>query len=604
MPVATGLPSGVRPDLPGWSMPELFDTDDLLNLLGDANADERAPVPAKKPLAPPQPCPYGALSYLLIEDSQTMRVWLRTTIANAGGKKIDVSDSYNDALYRIRNRGGYDVVLCDYILSDTRDGQQLLEEVRRQRLLPQSTIWIMITGERKYEQVFSAVELAPDDYLIKPITPDLLHVRLGRAWDHRQALKGATDLFDAGRFEEALLLCRTESDGNPRHATGFQRIAGECMMQLEHYLEAYEYFEAILEAKPSLPWAKLGKARAFFHLDRYDETSAIIEELIHDNPEYLHAHDLLAKVHERKGDLEATKSLLKLVLQKNPKSLSRQRDIARIAVATDDLQTAIDAFALMHQHGRGSSFVRPGDFCTYAAMLIKSGSKAAADRLDALNSNLRDFHKNDPAYNLSEKTVGYASALTGGDRQAAAAAYQQMRQALETAKTTEIEVDSEQSMFMLEAAVAMGDEETACQMAQVLYQDHVGNQSMEGRIRQMMASGGWDEHASRIAEGATENLKRMNVAAANMAKHGQLLEAVEEFARLAEANKNVAVYLNAATCIVKCFEEAAAGRLAMDSNTGKRLNNRMQGYINFVSLRDAGNHRLEQICKAWAAITR
>ena len=136
MPVATGLPSRVRPDLPGWPMPELFDTDDLLNLLGDANADERAPAPAKKPLAPPQPCPYGALSYLLIEDSQTMRVWLRTTIANAGGKKIDVSDSYNDALYRIRNRGGYDVVLCDYILSDTRDGQQLLEEVRRQRLLP------------------------------------------------------------------------------------------------------------------------------------------------------------------------------------------------------------------------------------------------------------------------------------------------------------------------------------------------------------------------------------------------------------------------------------------------------------------------------------
>ena len=355
-------------------MPELFSADDLLNLMASVKAEERPPTPPP----PPMPCHYEDLSYLLIEDSQTMRVWLRTTIANAGGKKIDVSDSYNDALYRIRTRGNYDVVLCDYILSDTRDGQQLLEEVRRQKLLPQSTIWIMITGERKYEQVFSAVELAPDDYLIKPITPLLLHERLGLAWDHRRALKGATDLFDAGRFEEALLLCRTEADKNPRHTTGFQRVAGECMMQLEHYQEAYDHFESILESKPSLPWAKLGKARAFFHLDRYDETSAIIEELIHDNPDYLHAHDLLAKLHERKGDLEATKSLLKLVLQKNPKSLSRQRDIARIAVATDDLQTAIDAFALMHQHGRGSSFVRPGDFSTYAAMLIRSGSKAAA----------------------------------------------------------------------------------------------------------------------------------------------------------------------------------------------------------------------------------
>jgi tetratricopeptide (TPR) repeat protein len=581
-------------------MPDLFSADDISNLLDSIKEEKSGPPSASKPVPPPQPCPYEDLSYLLIEDSQTMRVWLRTTIANAGGKKIDVSDSYNDALYRIRTRGNYDVVLCDYILSDTRDGQQLLEEVRRQKLLPQSTIWIMITGERKYEQVFSAVELAPDDYLIKPITPILLHDRLGKAWDHRQALKGATDLFDAGQFEKALLMCRMEAGSNPRHATGFQRIAGECLIQMEHYQEAYDHFETILEQRPTLPWAKLGKARAFFHLDRYDETSAIIEELIHDNPDYLHAHDLLAKVHERKGDLEATKALLKLVLQKNPKSLTRQRDIARIAVATDDLQTAIDAYGLMHQHGRGSSFVRPGDFCTYASMLLKSGSKAAVERLEALENNLRDFHKNDPEYSLSAKTVAYAAARNTGKPEAAAAAYKDLQQALESASAGGVEVDSEQSMFLLEAAVEMGDEKMACRMAQTLFQDHVGNQSMEGRIGRMMASGGWQEQASRIAEGATENLKQMNVAAAHMAKHGKMLEAVEEFARLAEANKNVAVYLNAATCIVKCFEDQAAGHLAMDGGTRKRLNNRMQSYINFVSIRDPGNHRLDQIRKAWA----
>jgi CheY-like chemotaxis protein len=583
-------------------MPELFGADDLLRLMDGIEVDDLAADAARAPLAPPVPCPYDKLSYLLIEDSQTMRVWLRNTIVNAGGSRIDVSDSYHDALYRIRTRGNYDVVLCDYILSDTRDGQQLLEEVRRQKLLPQSTIWIMITGERKYEQVFSAVELAPDDYLIKPISPDTLHERLGKAWDRHQALKGATDLFDKGDYDQALKLCLDEAGGNPRHASGFQRIAGECMIQMEHFQEAYNHFESILENRPSLPWAKLGKARAFFHLDRYDETAAIIEELIHDNPDYLQAHDLLAKVHERKGDLQATKALLKLVLEKNPKSLSRQRNIARIAVATGDTQTAIDALALMHQHGRGSSFVRPGDFCTYASLLIKSGTKAAAERLESLNNNLRDFHRDNPAYVLAARTVSYATAIGTGDRKAAADAFQKMRQAHESAKGAAQEVDSEQSMFMLEAAVEMGDQETACRMAEVLYQDHVGNQSMEGRIARAMAGGGLQAQASRIADGATENLRQMNVAAANMAKHGQLLDAVEEFARLAEANKNVAVYLNAATCIVKCFEDLTAGRLAMDANTSKRLNNRMQGYLNFVALRDAGNHRLEQIRKAWDAV--
>jgi hypothetical protein len=40
----------------------------------------------------------------------------------------------------------------------------------------------------------------------------------------------------------------------------------------------------------------------------------------------------------------------------------------------------------------------------------------------------------------------------------------------------------------------------------------------------------------------------------------------------------------------------------MDASTGKRLNNRMQSYLNFVGLRDAGSHRLEQIRKAWDAV--
>lgn len=574
--------------------------DDLASLLDQLAGGAAAAAP--RALPPLQACPYKELSYLLVEDSETMRVWLRNTIVNAGGVKIDVSDSYNDALFRIRNRGNYDVVLCDYILSDTRDGQQLLEEVRRQKLLPQSTLWIMITGERKYEQVFSAVELAPDDYLIKPISPDMLHERIGKAWDRHQALKGATDLFDNERYDAALALCRKESRGNPRHAAGFLRIAGECLMQLEHYQEAYDHYEAILEARPTLPWAKLGKARAFFHLDRYDETAAIIEELILDNPDYLHAHDLLARVHERKGDLEATKTLLKLVLQKNPKSLTRQREIARIAVATDDTQTAIDAYALMHMHGRGSSFIRPGDFCTYASMLAKSGSKAALDRLEVLNSNLRDFHKNDPAYDFSVRSVAYSAALTKGDGQAIATAYAEMQRSISAAGAAGLEVDREQSMFLLEAAVARGDEETACAMASALYDDHIGNQSVEKRVQEVMASGGWERQAARIAEGATENLRKMNAAAADMAKHGRLLEAVEEFARLAETNRNVAVFLNAATCVVKCFEDRAAGRLEMDEGTRRRLNNRMQGYINFVGQRDVGNHRLEQIRKAWDAI--
>ena len=77
-------------------------------------ADGARAAPGSAPAS--HACPYRELSYLLVEDSETMRLWLRNTIVNAGGVRVDVSDSYNDALYRIRNRGNYEVVLCDYIL--------------------------------------------------------------------------------------------------------------------------------------------------------------------------------------------------------------------------------------------------------------------------------------------------------------------------------------------------------------------------------------------------------------------------------------------------------------------------------------------------------
>lgn len=39
---------------------------------------------------------------------------------------------------------------------------------------------MMVTGEQSYEQVVSAVELVPDDYIIKPFSPDKLLLRLER----------------------------------------------------------------------------------------------------------------------------------------------------------------------------------------------------------------------------------------------------------------------------------------------------------------------------------------------------------------------------------------------------------------------------------------
>jgi tetratricopeptide (TPR) repeat protein len=574
------------------------DLDALLSMTADG-VDKTKPGAAGLLGPRPGPVPYAELSYLVIEDSPTMRAWLRTAIADAGGRRIDQSDSYFDALNRIRQKGGYDIVLCDYILSDTRDGQQLLEEVRRGRLLPQATLWIMITGEQKYEQVFSAAELAPDDYLIKPITPALLAERIDRAWERRSALRVATELFDAERYAETLDVCYKMSASQPRFSLGFRRIAGECLLALERYSDARDHYESILEEFPRLPWAKLGKGRAFFHMDRHDETQEILEDLVASNPDFLRAHDLLAKVHEQRGNLDEARDLLKLVLQKNPKALHRHREVVRVATATGDIDSAIEAFALMHQHGKGSTFIRPGDFCEYANLLMTSGSKAARDRLDSLGCNIRDFHRADPEFQFARQMVGYATAKTAGQAGEAKQAYAQMCQMMLKSKEDDTAIDTNEYMAMLTAAAEMGDAAMVEDCAYALYSDHLGNTAMIERINTTMQQAGMQALATRLREKAGEDLRQLNVAAVNLAKHGKFQEAIEEFLRLADTNRSVAVYLNAGTAIIKLYHEISQGRQTIAPHDHRRYSERMERTLAYIGKHDPGNVKMAKIAAEW-----
>ena len=89
----------------------------------------------------------------------------------------------------------YDIVLCDYHFDGTEmSGQDLLDELRREHLLPYSTVFVMVTGEASYAKVAEAAEAALDAYLIKPYTSASLADRLAHARHRKRVLK---DIFEA-----------------------------------------------------------------------------------------------------------------------------------------------------------------------------------------------------------------------------------------------------------------------------------------------------------------------------------------------------------------------------------------------------------------------
>ena len=72
------------------------------------------------------------------------------------------------------------------------DSHATVEFVARfNEIIPLDTLFVMISGETNYERVVSTCELAPNDYILKPLTPDTLQLRLARALEKREIFRPA-----------------------------------------------------------------------------------------------------------------------------------------------------------------------------------------------------------------------------------------------------------------------------------------------------------------------------------------------------------------------------------------------------------------------------
>ncbi|HET6787760.1 MAG TPA: response regulator, partial [Aquabacterium sp.] len=130
---------------------------------------------------------FSGISALIIDDMAVQQTTLRGQLSLLGITKVDQAMNAEDAVKLIRSRK-YGLILCDYNLNHRSDGQQMLEYLRDNDLLPADCLFFMVTAESSYTSVASATEHIPDAYLLKPITASDIEDRLKALLDKRQAL--------------------------------------------------------------------------------------------------------------------------------------------------------------------------------------------------------------------------------------------------------------------------------------------------------------------------------------------------------------------------------------------------------------------------------
>jgi len=495
------------------------------------------------------------LSGLLIDDIPEMRSSVRIQLADAGLERCDAARNIKEAIEKI-SANRYDLIVCDYNLGQGADGQQLLELVRRRKILPLTTVFLMITGETGYEQVSTAAEYSPDDYLIKPFTSQTLQTRLERIIDKKQAMHPVyVQLGERGDRQKALAECDAMLAQQSRYSLDLLRIKGELLMEMQRNNDALALYQGILDQRAT-PWASVGKARAL--AARGDDAAARehLDKAIEAYPNYLAAYDSLARLLE-KDDPSAAQRVVEQALKIAP-STQRQRQLGALALDNKDFTRAEDAFRRAVEKDRTGFFKSHDDYSGLAKSQVEQGKVQEA--LAVVKEMGQNFGRSAEltVHQAAVESIVHAKA---GNPVAAKAALERALKAAESGEG----IAATASLELANACFASGDQEQAKQILQGVAEDHQENDAVLERAQAVFRTAGLGSEGEIFLEATRKRMIALNNDAVALAKAGELERASAMLDEAADRLRNNAqVSINAAIAALMRIQRQGASSELID----------------------------------------
>lgn len=334
---------------------------------------------------------FDQLSALIIDDIGAMRHALRSQLQWMGMNRIKCVADAEEALEQIQGTY-YDIILCDYNLNKASSGQHFLEHLRHEHLLSAKTIFIMVTAEAEYAFVASAVEFAPDDYILKPCPEKKLRTRLERLLDRRNFLLPALTAMDAKDYPLVIAECERlmPQTTNERWLMGALKLKAEAQLALGDPNDLLKTYQQALALRDNVPWVKMGMARVQRLLNDLDAAEEMAKQIIADNANYVAAYELLAEIRRARGDEEGAHELMERSAKILP-TAKRFRTISESAFLLGKLDEAKQFSESAIKLSGGSMTERPDDYLSLAQIQTDLGDPQAA--ISTLEKSARKFEE-------------------------------------------------------------------------------------------------------------------------------------------------------------------------------------------------------------------
>ncbi|MEW6678210.1 MAG: tetratricopeptide repeat protein [Pseudomonadota bacterium] len=491
---------------------------------------------------------YGELRALVVDDYPGMRSALKLTLSNFGVTRIDLAASATEVLFKVQNNR-YDLILCDFNLGEGRDGQQLLEELRHRGLISLEAVFVMVTAESGYEKVVATAELAPDDYLIKPFSAELMRNRLDNILLKKLTFSQVYRHYENHELEEAILGCDEIIQTRPKYLVDALRFKGELLNAMGRFDQAEALYRQIIEMR-AIPWARLGMARALHSQKKEAEAEEILRDVLDQSPEVVAAYDLLSEVCLARKDAAGAQQALERGVAVSAKTVRRQQKLGELAFDNGDLATAKEAYANALEKGRNSIFVTPADYGHLCRVQVEQGDMAGA--MDTLRKGRNVLQASPEGQFVSAVVRGIVHSKSGNKEEAERAMDEAARLSQEGARTNE--------RFMLDyadACMSSGRHEEADAIVREVARNAHDSESLLAKAKRIYSQAGRTAAGDALLSEATSKVRSLNNDAVILAHKGDYGTAMEKMqAACEEAPQNPRILMNTIWIMLKYMETA------------------------------------------------
>lgn len=305
---------------------------------------------------------------LIIDDQKPFQVMLKGLLSQLGARDVTTVAS-GEAGIASHNRHGFDILLVDYNLGRGKNGRQVLEEMRVRDLLRPNGLFFIITGESTRPMVLSAIELQPDDYLMKPFSIGVLRSRLKRSFQKRATLARVYQTLYDKEYAECIRACLRHVDENGRYRNYCRQLLAELYLKQGKYEKAEQVINELLQDQ-RFSWGVLALAKIKYALGEYPAAIDLCHEVIRATPNAVEAYDVLARALQ--GDEQPIKALEagRKAVTLAPFSIARQLYMSELARDGEQFELAKQAMYNVLDISRKSVYRHPRHLCNYIRSIL------------------------------------------------------------------------------------------------------------------------------------------------------------------------------------------------------------------------------------------